>query len=190
MERTPALVLGIVLLVAAPVLALTWVSSAYKRLAEAELAEKANEPGKFSAFCSYEWTSTPNNMNLHRNVFFRDCSKVPLMPFSSLDSTHPVDLWNWMDSQRKAGNELLAISHNANLSDGRMYPRVDPGRRATRLRPLAGCNERLIEIKQLKVTSETHPFLSPTRFAARDLSILWAIRGPLPDIVGSYARQR
>ena len=64
----------------------------------------------------------PNNMNLHRNIFFKDCAKVPAMPFSALDSYHPVDLWNWMDGQRKAGNELLAISHNANLSDGRMFP--------------------------------------------------------------------
>ena len=64
----------------------------------------------------------PNNMNLHRNIFFKDCAKVPAMPFSALDSTHPEDLWNWMDGQRKAGNELLAISHNANLSDGRMFP--------------------------------------------------------------------
>ena len=47
---------------------------------------------------------------------------MPALPFSALDSPHPVDLWNWMDGQRKAGNELLAISHNANLSDGRMYP--------------------------------------------------------------------
>ena len=61
--------------------------------------------------------------NLHRNIFFRDCAKVPAMPFfSALDSAHPEDLWKWMDGQRKAGNELLAISHNANLSDGRMYP--------------------------------------------------------------------
>ena len=64
----------------------------------------------------------PNNRNLHRNIFFRDCAQVPAMPFSALDSSHPEDLWNWMDGQRKAGNELLAISHNANLSDGRMYP--------------------------------------------------------------------
>ena len=90
------------------------------------LADQANEPGKFTAFCSYEWTSMPNNMNLHRNIFFKDCAKVPAMPFSALDSYHPVDLWNWMDGQRKAGNDLLAISHNANLSDGRMYP--DRGR--------------------------------------------------------------
>ncbi|MCI0410281.1 MAG: DUF3604 domain-containing protein, partial [Acidobacteria bacterium] len=86
------------------------------------LADQANQPGKFTAFCSYEWTSMPNNMNLHRNIFFKDCAKVPAMPFSALDSFHPVDLWNWMESQRKAGNDLLAISHNANLSDGRMFP--------------------------------------------------------------------
>ena len=64
----------------------------------------------------------PSNMNLHRNVFFKDCGKVPPQPFSALDSSNPVDLWSWMDGQRKAGNELLAISHNANLSDGRMFP--------------------------------------------------------------------
>jgi Protein of unknown function (DUF3604) len=87
-----------------------------------QIADQFNQPGKFTAFCSYEWTSTPDSMNMHRNVFFKDCSKVPEMPFSSLDSQHPEDLWNWMDTQRKAGNELLAISHNANLSDGHMYP--------------------------------------------------------------------
>ena len=44
------------------------------------------------------------------------------VPFSAIDSSHPEDLWNWMDGQRKAGNEVLAISHNANLSDGVMFP--------------------------------------------------------------------
>ena len=86
------------------------------------------------------------------------------MPFSAMDSKHPVDLWNWMDGQRKAGNELLAISHNANLSDGRMFPTevdtkgrpIDAAYAASRVR-----NEPLIEIKQLKGTSETHPVLSP-----------------------------
>src|SRR6476646_231925 len=81
------------------------------------LADENNHPGTFTAFCSYEWTSMPGNRNLHRNVFFRDCAKVPEMPFSFLDSAHPEDLWNWMDTQRKAGNELLSISHNANVSD-------------------------------------------------------------------------
>jgi hypothetical protein len=87
-----------------------------------KIADEANEPGKFTAFCSYEWTAMPDNRNLHRNVFFRDCAKVAEMPFSALDSLHPEELWKWMDTQRKAGNELLAISHNANVSDGWMYP--------------------------------------------------------------------
>jgi hypothetical protein len=160
-----------------------------------ELAEKANQPGKFTAFCSYEWTSTPNNMNLHRNVFFRECSKVPPMPFTALDSSHPVDLWNWMDAQRRAGNELLAISHNANLSDGRMYPTevdskgrpIDAAYAASRVR-----NERLIEIKQIKGQSETHPLLSPNdEFAGFEIMsiLLGDPAGRFPHIVGSYARQ-
>ncbi len=160
-----------------------------------ELAEQANEPGKFTTFCSYEWTSMPNNMNLHRNIFFKDCAKVPPMPFSALDSYEPVDLWNWMDGQRKAGNELLAISHNANLSDGRMFPTevdtkgrpIDAAYAASRLR-----NEPLTEIKQLKGTSETHPLLSPNdEFANFEIMsvLLGNTPGRIPHIVGSYARQ-
>ncbi|HVN37093.1 MAG TPA: DUF3604 domain-containing protein [Myxococcota bacterium] len=159
------------------------------------LAEAANEPGKFTAFCSYEWTSMPNNMNLHRNVFFKDCKHVPPMPFSALDSPFPDELWKWMDGQRKAGNELLAISHNANLSDGRMYPTdvdehgrpIDAAWAASRDR-----NERLIEMKQLKGTSETHPMLSPSdEFAGFEIMsiLLGNPPGRIPHIVGSYARQ-
>jgi hypothetical protein len=159
------------------------------------LADAANQPGTFTAFCSYEWTSMPNNMNLHRNIFFKDCSKVPAMPFSALDSFHPVDLWKWMDGQRSAGNDLLAISHNSNLSDGRMFPTevdtngrpIDAAYAASRVR-----NEPLIEIKQLKGTSETHPLLSPTdEFASFELMsvLLGNPPGRIAHVVGSYARQ-
>lgn len=159
------------------------------------LADEANEPGKFTAFCSYEWTSMPNNMNLHRNIFFRDCAKVPSMPFSALDSKHPGELWDWMDGQRKAGNDLLAISHNANLSDGRMFPTevdtkgrpIDAAYAASRVR-----NEPLTEMRQLKGTSETHPSLSPTdEFANFEIMsvLLGNPAGRIPHIVGSYARQ-
>ena len=160
-----------------------------------ELANKANEPGKFTAFCSYEWTSMPNNMNLHRNVFFKDCAHVPAMPFSALDSSDPTDLWTWMDGQRKAGNELLAISHNANLSDGRMYPTdvdlqgrpIDKAYAESRMR-----NEPLIEIKQIKGQSETHPLLSPNdEFANFEILtyLLGDPAGRIPHVIGSYARQ-
>jgi hypothetical protein len=160
-----------------------------------QIADKANEPGKFTAFCSYEWTSTPDFRNMHRNVFFKDCAKVPEMPFSSVDSQHPEDLWNWMDGQRKAGNELLAISHNANLSDGYMYP-IDVDSKG---RPIDAAwassrdrNERLVEIKQIKGQSETHPLLSPNDEFANYEVLSYLLGNPpgrFDHVVGSYARQ-
>jgi len=163
-----------------------------------KIADENNHPGKFTAFCSYEWTSMPNNRNLHRNIFFRECAHVPPMPYSALDSDHPEDLWKWMDAQRKAGNELLAISHNANLSDGWMYPTdvdtygrpIDAAYAAARDR-----NERLVEIKQIKGQSETHPLLSPNdEFANYELYAdgllgLPPEEGRVDHIQGSFARQ-
>lgn len=163
-----------------------------------KLANENNHPGKFTAFCSYEWTSMPGQRNLHRNIFFRACDHVPDYPFSSLNSSLPTDLWAWMDGQRKAGNELLAISHNANVSDGWMYPvdvdyatgrPIDAAWAAARDR-----NERLVEIKQGKGQSETHPLLSPNdEFASYELyeAILGlpADSGRIDRIAGSYGRQ-
>jgi hypothetical protein len=163
-----------------------------------KIADQNNHPGKFTAFCSYEWTSQYDSRNLHRNIFFRDCAKVPQMPFSAMDSWHPEDLWNWMDTQRKAGNELLAISHNANLSDGWMYPidvdsfgrPIDAAWASSRDR-----NERLVEIKQIKGQSETHPLLSPNdEYASYEL-FQDGLLGQKPDggrvqhIQGSFGRQ-
>ena len=162
-----------------------------------EIADENNHPGKFTAFCSYEWTSQYDNRNLHRNIFFRDCAKVPDLPYTALNSWHPEDLWKWMDAQRKAGNELLAISHNANLSDGWMYPidvdslgrPIDAAWAASRDR-----NERLVEIKQMKGQSETHPLLSPNdEFANYEINNyllgLPPDSGRIDRIVGSYGRQ-
>jgi hypothetical protein len=73
-----------------------------------QLANKANEPGKFTAFCSYEWTSMPNNMNLHRNIFFKSCAHVPAMPFTALDTHDPSDLWKWMDDHEAWAQYLAA----------------------------------------------------------------------------------
>ena len=162
-----------------------------------KIADANNHPGKFTAFCAYEYTSQYNNRNLHRNIFFRDCAKVPEMPYSMVDSWHPEDLWKWMDTQRKAGNELLAISHNANLSDGWMYPidvdsygrPIDAAWADARMR-----NERLVEIKQIKGASETHPLLSPTdEFSSYEVfSGLLGLppeNGRIDHITGSFGRQ-
>jgi hypothetical protein len=80
-------------------------------------ANKYNDPGKFTAFISYEWTSIPNGRNMHRNVYFRD-DTGPIVPFSSFDSYFPEDLWTYQEIQRNAGHPNLAIPHNGNVSDG------------------------------------------------------------------------
>jgi hypothetical protein len=157
-------------------------------------ADKYYRPGTFTTFVAYEWSSTPDNRNLHRNIIFKDSKKVPAAPFSALDSDHPEDLWNWMDSQRKAGNDLLAISHNANLSDGIMFPlEVD-----SKHRPIDAAwaqervnNEPLTEIHQLKGTSETTPVLSPNdEFADYELlNYLLGGAERTPKIHGSYIRE-
>ncbi len=158
------------------------------------IADKYYQPGKFTTFAAYEWSSTPNNRNMHRNIIFKDSKKVPDLPFTSIDSEHPEDLWNWMDGQRKAGNELLAISHNANLSDGIMFPlEVD-----SKNRPIDAAwaqdrvnNEPLTEIHQLKGTSETTPVLSPNdEFANYELLRYFFGGGEgTPKIHGSFVRE-
>ncbi|MEL6780776.1 MAG: DUF3604 domain-containing protein [Pseudomonadota bacterium] len=134
-----------------------------------EAAERHNVPGEFTTFAAYEFTSvtmredegTFGGGNLHRNVFFRD--KAPVRVFSTLDSTNPEDLWDWMDGLREAGIESIAIPHNSNVSDGLMFRlqtyNGDPlsdDYADQRMR-----NEPLVEVTQVKGTSETHPQLSP-----------------------------
>jgi hypothetical protein len=159
-----------------------------------DIADKYYKPGKFTTFASYEWTSAPNNRNMHRNVFFKDTKKVPELPFTAIDSLNPEDLWTWMDKQRKDGNEVLAISHNGNLSDGIMFP-VDVDSKG---RPIDAAwaqqrldNEPLSEIHQLKGTSETHPLLSPNdEFADYEImSYLIGVDNSTSRVNGSYFRQ-
>jgi hypothetical protein len=159
-----------------------------------EIADKYYQPGKFTTFVAYEWTSAPDSRNMHRNIFFKDSKKVPVLPFTAIDSVHPEDLWTWMDAQRKAGVELLAISHNANLSDGIMFPlEVD-----NKGRPIDAAwakqrmtNEPLTEIRQIKGASETHPQLSPNdEFADFEImSYLIGVPNSTSKPHGSYIRE-
>ena len=121
-------------------------------------AERYNRPGEFTTFVGYEWTAD----DIHRNVIFRG-PEVPDMPFSANDSPNPEALWDWMDNARAHGSDLLSIPHNPNISDGKMFPMkkfdgsaIDRAYAEQRMR-----NEPLVEVSQIKGTSETHPALSP-----------------------------
>ena len=94
---------------------------------ETAAAEKYNDPGKFTAFIGFEWSSAPDGNNLHRNVIFRDGKAEAdlVIPFSQYDSQDPEDLWKWMsETERKTGGRVLAIPHNGNLSSGLMFDDV------------------------------------------------------------------
>ena len=133
-------------------------------------ADEANDPGRFTSFIGYEWTSNTGGNNLHRNVIFRDngekASRVePYTTQKPLGSDNPRDLWKWMAAyEEKTGGELLAIAHNGNLSNGRMFPIIEPGTGKKIDREYAEIRakwERLYEATQIKGDGETHPLLSP-----------------------------
>lgn len=131
-------------------------------------AERHNQPGAFTTFAGYEFTAMTivsqelgSAANLHRNVIFKN--QAPDQVFSTLDSRNPEDLWDWMTEQRTGGVDSLAIPHNSNGSNGEMFAleayNGEPLTEAYALTRLA--NEPLVEITQIKGTSETHPMFSP-----------------------------
>ncbi len=133
-------------------------------------ADEANEPGRFTAFIGFEWSSNTGGNNLHRNVIFRengDRARLvePLTTYPPLGTDNPRDLWKWMATvEEKTGSELLALAHNGNLSNGRMFPIIESftGNRIDRAYAESSARwEPLYEITQIKGDGETHPFLSP-----------------------------
>ncbi|KGQ18750.1 DUF4031 domain containing protein [Lysobacter dokdonensis DS-58] len=151
-----------------------WMASAWMRTIA--IADKYNAPGKFTAFIGYEWTVNANGgNNLHRNIIYRDNADKAkqMLPLTTFQSQDPETLWAWMDEyERKTGGKLLAIPHNGNLSNGRMFEeqRFD-GRPLTREYAQTRARwERLYELVQIKGQSESHPRLSPNdAYASWDL---------------------
>ena len=147
-------------------------SEAYRSAWELTIdaAENYNNPGNFTAFIGYEWTSTDGGMNLHRVVVYRDDGTragvmEPYTTLSPFGSPDPQDLWKWMQSyEDKTGGRILAIGHNGNMSNGLMFPVIEPtsGRRINRAYAETRARwEPLYEATQIKGDGETHPFLSP-----------------------------
>jgi hypothetical protein len=132
------------------------------------IMERYNEPGRFTAFIAYEWTSNAGGGdNLHRNVIYRDGRDKAdqMIPYTTFQSENPEDLWKWMQTyEDKTGGSLLAIPHNGNLSNGRMFElRTFAGQPLTKEWAEARARwEVLFEAIQTKGQSESHPSLSPT----------------------------
>ena len=167
--------------------------SAWKEIAES--AQRNYEPGKFTTFIGYEFTTNSGDLeggNLHRNVLFEN-SNYPKRPWTRIDSMNPEDLWAWMDRLRNKGLDSIAIPHNSNGSNGRMFETkywngnlVD-----TSYADLRSRNEPLVESTQVKGTSDTHPLLSPDdEWADFEIFPYRIGRGKtFSDPDGSYVRQ-
>lgn len=164
----------------------------------AETADRHDEPGRFTAFTGYEWTSMIEGDNLHRVVVYRGDAQATakLLPVSSLDSPDPEDLWAFMAKyEAETGDSILAIPHNGNLSNGRMFEakRIDGSafdaayaRERIRWEPL-------VEATQIKGDGETHPYLSPNDefadYETWDMGNLGGTADKEPSMLeGEYAR--
>lgn len=142
------------------------IRSAWERIVEQ--VDQHNQPGRFTAFHGFEWTSTVGAANLHRNVVFRDGKDKALqvLPFSTFDSNDPEKLWDYLEAyEQKTGGKVLAIPHNGNISQGLMFDDVTLGDQ----RPLDKAYaerrmrwEPIYEVTQIKGDGETHAALSPT----------------------------
>jgi len=135
-----------------------------------EAAERYNEPGRFTAFIGYEWTSLVRGNNMHRVVIYRDGGDkggqmVPFVTMEPYGSTTPRDLWTWLeDYEKKTGGDVLAIAHNGNLSNGIMFPmeKQSDGKPLDAEWAMRRDKwEPLYEATQIKGDGETHPLLSP-----------------------------
>ena len=161
----------------------------------ARSANEHNDPGHFTTFIGYEFTTSTDieGGNLHRNVIFNS-SRASIRPWTRIDSINPEDLWTWQDRLREKGVDTIAMPHNSNGSNGQMFEMetfkgnaIDIEYAKKRMR-----NEPIVEITQVKGTSETHPLLSPDDDWA-DFEIMDTRVGSIPPTYskpsGSYVRE-
>ncbi len=166
-------------------------------------SEKYNEPGLFTAFIGFEWTSVPKGFNLHRNVILRDNADkaLKIQPPTTqppMGSTDPKTLYKWLEMyESTTGGQAFAFAHNGNLSNGWMFPTegtyhggiVDEEYVKQRAKW-----EPHYEITQIKGDGEAHPYLSPkdefSDYENWDVGNLDISQLKKPEMLkGEYARE-
>ena len=168
-----------------------------------DAAERYYEPGRFTTFIGFEWTSLVAGNNLHRNVIFRDGGDLarqvsPMVTQGPIGSNDPLDLYAWLQAyEDRTGGDVLALAHNGNLSNGLMFP-VDAQYTGAAVDEnyvtLRNKWEPLYEITQIKGDGETHPLLSPddefADFETWDAGNLDLSEAKTPDMLPrEYARE-
>ncbi len=164
--------------------------------ASAKLADRYNKPGEFTTLIGYEWTSMIDGNNFHRVVLFGDDAKTAgsLAPFSAMDSRDVEDLWAFLSKyEATTGGRAMAIPHNSNLSNGRMFPALGSEKMSESYARQSARWEPLFEATQVKGDAETHPLLSPddpfADFETWDAGNILATEEKTPDmLVTEYAR--
>ena len=164
--------------------------------ASAKLADQHNKPGEFTTLIGYEWTSMIDGNNFHRVVLFGDDAETAgsLAPFSAINSRDVEDLWAFLSTyETSTGGRAMAIPHNSNLSNGRMFPALGSERMSEAYARQSARWEPLFEVTQVKGDAETHPLLSPddpfADFETWDAGNILATEEKTPDmLVTEYAR--
>ena len=128
-----------------------------------QIAESHNDPGRFTTLNGFEWTPTPGGVNLHRVIIFRG-NDVPELPLSNYETGHPEQLWDWLETAAGGPDNALAITHNANFSNGQMFnPATATAGKSTRPTPAAGrCGSRSRRCSRARAVPRPHRRCHPT----------------------------
>jgi len=124
-----------------------------------EAAYDRSSECRFTAFHGWEYSHSPRATKIHRNVILRN-EIVPELPISSLETPREMDLRTQLldvCNDSGSGCEAIAIPHNPNLSNGRMFEveyKDLPADEQVAAAKLRARLEPIVEMMQIKGESE------------------------------------
>jgi len=113
----------------------------------------------FTTFHAWEYSRSPKRTKIHRNVILRN-ELSPELPISAAETGHERNLWPQLRDLCNAtgtGCEAIAIPHNPNLSNGRLFElwyREEDVEQQRAEAALRAEMEPIVEMTQIKGSSE------------------------------------